>query len=341
MPVWDQALAAAGLTPADIGSPIHFVLSFDPPLEFLRHAGPLGDVIPIPLALVPNVLSVGDVVLAAGLAFFVFASLLRQPRLADSTPGHPGWGGHDRRLDGDGSGAARAARDRPGVQPHGHDRPGAAGLPGWIRRRRGGPGAHAHARSARRPAGGAARRPRPGAGAPVRPPRPERLVRGALDGAAHQPLRRPAPPARPRGPRGRGDPERRLRGGHGLRGGDRAQPRLRPPGRRPRGPLGPEARDGRLGPPAGRDRARDPRRRDRRRRPRLPARLRPHDRLDLLPAGPDRGDPAHRQGGRAGGRQLGHLAGRLPGRRPGLPAGGDLRGLPRDARSPWPSGWTR
>ena len=85
MPVWDQALAAAGLTPADIGSPIHFVLSFDPPLEFLRHAGPLGDVIPIPLALLPNVLSVGDVVLAAGLAFFVFASLLREPRLADST----------------------------------------------------------------------------------------------------------------------------------------------------------------------------------------------------------------------------------------------------------------
>ena len=84
MPVWDQALAAAGLTPADIGSPIHFILSFDPPLEFLRHAGPLGDVIPIPLALIPNVLSVGDVVLAAGLAFFVFASLLREPRLADT-----------------------------------------------------------------------------------------------------------------------------------------------------------------------------------------------------------------------------------------------------------------
>jgi MFS family permease len=84
MPVWDQALAAAGLTPADIGSPIHFVLAFDPPLEFLRHAGPLGDVIPIPLALLPNVLSVGDVVLASGLAFFVFASLLREPKLSDS-----------------------------------------------------------------------------------------------------------------------------------------------------------------------------------------------------------------------------------------------------------------
>ena len=39
----------------------------------------------MPLPLFPNVLSIGDVLLAAGLAFFVFASLLRQPRLADSS----------------------------------------------------------------------------------------------------------------------------------------------------------------------------------------------------------------------------------------------------------------
>ncbi len=36
--------------------------------------------IPVPLQFVQNVLSVGDVLLAAGLAFFVFASLLREPR---------------------------------------------------------------------------------------------------------------------------------------------------------------------------------------------------------------------------------------------------------------------
>ena len=82
MPVWDQALAAAGLTPAEIASPIHFVLSAEPLLDFLLHAGPLGDVIPVPLPLVPNVLSIGDVLLAAGLAFFVFASLQREPRPA-------------------------------------------------------------------------------------------------------------------------------------------------------------------------------------------------------------------------------------------------------------------
>ena len=86
MPVWDQALAAAGLTPEEIGSPIHFVLSADPIGEFLRHAGPLGDVLPIPLLLFPNVLSIGDVLLASGLAFFVFASLQREPRPAAPPP---------------------------------------------------------------------------------------------------------------------------------------------------------------------------------------------------------------------------------------------------------------
>jgi MFS family permease len=82
MPVWDQALAAAGLTAADILSPIHFIVSADDLGEFLRQAGPLGDVIPIPLSFAPNVLSVGDVLLASGLAFFVFASLLREPGTA-------------------------------------------------------------------------------------------------------------------------------------------------------------------------------------------------------------------------------------------------------------------
>ena len=80
MPVWDQALSAAGMTEADVLSPIHFVLSAVPLGEFLRHAGPLGDVIPVPLPAVRNVLSIGDVLLATGLAFFAFAGLQRAPR---------------------------------------------------------------------------------------------------------------------------------------------------------------------------------------------------------------------------------------------------------------------
>ncbi len=83
MPVWDQALAAAGLTPADIASPIHFVISANDLGEFFRQAGPLGDVLPIPLSFALNVLSIGDVLLALGLAFFVFASLLREPGAAE------------------------------------------------------------------------------------------------------------------------------------------------------------------------------------------------------------------------------------------------------------------
>ncbi len=79
MPVWDQALAAAQLTPADVLSPIHFILPTFPLADFLLKAGPLGDVIPVPLPVVRNVLSLGDVLLASGLAFFVFAGLLRTP----------------------------------------------------------------------------------------------------------------------------------------------------------------------------------------------------------------------------------------------------------------------
>ncbi len=78
MPVWDQALAAANLSAVDILSPIHFLVSAKDPIPFLLAAGPLGDVLPIPLPFIRNVLSVGDVFLAGGLAFFVFASLLRE-----------------------------------------------------------------------------------------------------------------------------------------------------------------------------------------------------------------------------------------------------------------------
>ena len=85
MPVWDQALAAAGMTQADVLSPIHFVIPAVPLAEFLRHAGPLGDVIAVPLPLVRNVLSIGDVLLASGLAFFVFAGLQRAPAAGEVT----------------------------------------------------------------------------------------------------------------------------------------------------------------------------------------------------------------------------------------------------------------
>ena len=79
MPVWEPSLTAAGLAPADVLSPIHVILpaSLDP--SFYLSAGPLGDVIPVPLPFVRNVLSIGDVILDVGLAFFLFAGLVRRP----------------------------------------------------------------------------------------------------------------------------------------------------------------------------------------------------------------------------------------------------------------------
>ncbi len=79
MPVWEPSLTAAGLGRADVLSPIHVILPAALDGSFFRSAGPLGDVIPVPLPFLRNVLSIGDVVLGAGLAFFLFAGLVRRP----------------------------------------------------------------------------------------------------------------------------------------------------------------------------------------------------------------------------------------------------------------------
>ncbi len=92
MPVWAPSLEAAGLTPADIASPIHSIL-VEPGLDFLRHAGPLGDLIPIPVPIIRNVLSIGDVLLSTGLAFFAFASVIREPS-AEVSADSPALDGH-------------------------------------------------------------------------------------------------------------------------------------------------------------------------------------------------------------------------------------------------------
>jgi DHA3 family macrolide efflux protein-like MFS transporter len=81
MPVWAPSAYAVGLTEADFGSVFHRVIQpLGPavPGDFLTAAGPLGDIIPIPGPL-PNVASIGDLFLGAGLAFFLFAATLRRP----------------------------------------------------------------------------------------------------------------------------------------------------------------------------------------------------------------------------------------------------------------------
>lgn len=83
MPVWGPSLAAAQFTPADISSAIHVVVDDVSAIDFLSRAIFLGDVIPIPLPVIQNVASLGDVFLTIGLAFFLFASVLRVPTLLE------------------------------------------------------------------------------------------------------------------------------------------------------------------------------------------------------------------------------------------------------------------
>jgi MFS family permease len=77
MPVWMEAYSFAGLT-GDLNSVLHVPL-YTLDTEFFLRLGPLADVIPIPVWPVNNVASIGDLFLTAGLAFFLFATLLRTP----------------------------------------------------------------------------------------------------------------------------------------------------------------------------------------------------------------------------------------------------------------------
>ncbi len=76
MPIWLPSLEAAGFTRADVLSPFHVVLPAALDSDFVRHAGPLADIIPIPIPIVQNVASIGDLFLTAGLAFFLFATIV-------------------------------------------------------------------------------------------------------------------------------------------------------------------------------------------------------------------------------------------------------------------------
>jgi DHA3 family macrolide efflux protein-like MFS transporter len=83
MPIWRPSLIAAGFDPNAIFSQFHVILANDTlNADFLLHAGPIGDVIPIPLPFVRNVASIGDLFLTAGLGFFLFATVLRSPEQA-------------------------------------------------------------------------------------------------------------------------------------------------------------------------------------------------------------------------------------------------------------------
>jgi MFS family permease len=83
MPVWQPSLAAAGLDSTTVHSGFHTLLTGPVDTSFFAHGGPFVDIIPIPIPvpMIQSVASIGDLLLGAGLAFFVFAAAVRSPAL--------------------------------------------------------------------------------------------------------------------------------------------------------------------------------------------------------------------------------------------------------------------
>ena len=202
MPIWIRSLEAANFTPPTSTRRSTSVLGADADLDFFLHAGPLGDIIPIPLPVIQNVASIGDLFLTAGLAFFLFATVVRRPGDADGEADAADDGPADRpgrrapaaaRHRGGARQPADPTRDRAREQPADAaslDRPlvlggTGTGLAGPSRRALLGRVRGADGRSSTSGAAagrvGPAARPRPGAVA---------STAGAYDGVAEQPADR-------------------------------------------------------------------------------------------------------------------------------------------------------
>jgi MFS family permease len=82
MPVWRPALELAGFLPSDLVTSFYRLLPEGLGPEWLLRGGPFADIIPIPFPVVRNVSSVGDVLIAAGLGWFLFSTLLEGTPLA-------------------------------------------------------------------------------------------------------------------------------------------------------------------------------------------------------------------------------------------------------------------
>ena len=295
--------------PADVAT-AHPHVSAGPELEadFLLHLGPLGDIIPIPFPLIQNVASIGDVFLTAGLAFFLFASVVRVPSDLDDAGGRRGISS---RLGG---------RSTNGASP--------ASSPAFARVAPPSSGQIVRGQPTRRPGLAGPARTIPVA----RPEVAERLrrhpyVRLALNGSFSalwvgqlislfgDRIHQFALAAIVLATTGSAVAA-------GLSFFFAALPNLflSPARGHVRRPLGPQGGAGRQRHPAGGRGPADPDRGHRQHPARLPADLRRDLDLDLLPAGPGRDPAAARGRGRARDRQLGAVGRRDHRRRHRLPA---------------------
>ncbi len=114
MPVFVPAVEVAGLTAADLSPTFHVALPEQLNLEFLLAAGPLGDILPVVILSLSNVISVGDVLLAAGIAWFLFSSVAKGS--SDPDAGVVSlWRGQPRTSPAGGVTSGTMAMDRPVV----------------------------------------------------------------------------------------------------------------------------------------------------------------------------------------------------------------------------------
>lgn len=78
MPIWSAAFTAAGFTPTALANdPFHFVLSVGSVADFVKSGGIFGDVLPIPIPVIRDVVSIGDVLLAVGIFWAIVYSMTR------------------------------------------------------------------------------------------------------------------------------------------------------------------------------------------------------------------------------------------------------------------------
>jgi MFS family permease len=78
MPIWPGAYVGAGFTATDIADdPFHFLLEADTVARFVARGGLFGDVVPIPLPFIRDVVSIGDMLLALGIFWAIVYSMTR------------------------------------------------------------------------------------------------------------------------------------------------------------------------------------------------------------------------------------------------------------------------
>lgn len=78
MPIWAAAFNAAGFTPEALANdPFHFLLTTNSVADFVRQGGIFGDVLPIPIPVIRDVVSIGDTLLAVGIFWAIVYSMTR------------------------------------------------------------------------------------------------------------------------------------------------------------------------------------------------------------------------------------------------------------------------